>query len=92
MKLWVAENVLNDYTSGIAIIYAESEKKAIDILYRDSPLHCWVLYNYPECNHPGHNTGKTRSEDWWKHHKPDKLPPEFKLIKDASAFTLSGGG
>jgi hypothetical protein len=91
MKLWVAEDVLSDYTSGIAIIYAKSEEEAIDVLFRDSPFNAWVLYNSPRCN-----CHQFEKQDWtdtfFKYHKPDRLPNEFKEIKHASAITLSGGG
>ena len=90
MKLWVAENVLTDWTSGIAFIHASSEKEAIEQFIKDDPMHFWSIMGTPDCechNHLKMNLDKK----FFKYHKPKHLPHQFKLVTGPSAFAISGG-
>lgn len=92
MKLWVADGVLEDYTSGICVIYANSEQEAITKLYEKDSTAFFVLYNneFGECDCENYKGDK--AEHRYNIHRPKKLPSCFKLITSSSAYAVWGGG
>ena len=91
MRLWVAENVLQDWTSGIAFIHAKDENDAVEQFLKDDSFHFWCIMNTPDCE--CHKDIKMDlSEKWVKYHKPTRLPDEFKEVVEACAYAISGGG
>lgn len=91
MRLWIAENVLCDWSCGIAIIHASSEKKAIDQFFKDDPMHAWVIYGTPDCKCKTHKHDMNLDKKFYKYHKPKHLPHQFKEIKEPYAIGISGG-
>ena len=90
MKLWIADGVLTDYSDGIVILFANSEKEAVEKFYETDDTAFYTLYSdVVECG-CGQYDG-IRSKHIMEHHKPTKLPDVFKLIKTTSAFIVWGG-
>jgi hypothetical protein len=89
MKLWIADGVLTDYSDGIVVLFANSEKEAIEKFYETDDTAFYTLYSEStkcDCNADGN-----RSKHIMEYHKPTKLPDVFKLIKTTSAFVVWGG-
>ena len=89
MKLWIADDVLTDYTSGIVVLYANSETEAIEKFYEENDTAFYTLYSDSvkcDCDYKGN-----RAKHIFEIHKPDRLPDVFKLIKTTSAFVVWGG-
>ena len=92
MKLWVADNVLTDWSSGLVVIHAKSQKEAIELFFKKDSTALIDLYNWPECNCKDKYSKEDKSQHFFKHHKPNRLPNIFKLITKPEAFTIWGGG
>ena len=91
MKLFVWDNVLEDYTSGMVCILARNEKQAWKMLYEHDPLAWWVLQGEPDYE----EESATKSADAW-----NNLPEQGyfntairpKIVLEPSVFVVWGGG
>lgn len=92
LKLFMWENVLEDYTSGLVCVLAASEEEAWDEIYKKDPLAWWDLQGSPtrKCK-----CCKSSSESIKKHTKgmlktDNVIRP--KIVTEPSAFIVWGGG
>lgn len=77
LKLFVWEDVLTDWTSGLICILAESLEQAMELLKKKNHTAWWVLNGEPE------------NRDFKGIYKLIKNP---KIVKKPEAFVVWGGG
>jgi len=95
LKLFVWEDVLEDYSTGIVCVLAMNEEHAWDLIYKECSTAWWTLQDNPDFKLKTQN--QDTAKDAYEHMKKkgafitDKAVRP-KIIKDARAFVVWGGG
>jgi len=92
LKLYVWENVLEDYTSGMVVVLAKNEKDAWELLYKEDSTAWWQLQGEPRVEGKG-----SYSEKAFKKLVEEKKFKSFtainpQVITEPMAFVVWGGG
>jgi len=91
MKMYVWEDVLEDYTSGMVCVLARNEKQAWEMLYKEDDTAWWVLQGRPSIYTDGKNAAKSTHDIIPKcGYLPLATRP--KEITEPHAFIVWGGG